>query len=452
MIKFDRLSLSEIRRLTLAIITFANVISGLSAGAAGDTYTGPVYNGGSDRQYGDSESKANEECDDGIAMVQATCGGSGISSQGLNQQQQRQQQGLQSQSNQQGQGGQGGGGGGGGGGQAQACKNAANLSGILGALSALKGGACLYAVSSCREACGVQDHAESVKNVQMINNETDAQAGQNMEDFSVAKKKKANETGQTRHMRSMAKLCSAYAPSAGAAFAQAAAGLASMLMSNDCNQQAATQQTPPPQQTPMDCNNPQYAQTNIQCICAKDPKSSFCTRAADMPGGLGYTAASGGPVSPNSGFDGPISDGAPVGGFEGQPKPASGSQEAGGGGGGGGLGGGRGGGGAGQGDSGGDPRSNVPTSVIQGTSGGSGGGAGGGGYASGGGAPGGRGGGGRTSDGFNIKDYLPKSQGRNIAGMSISARDGITGPMGPSIFEKVTRQYQYQRRNMLQER
>ncbi len=443
--------LIELRRrnilLAVVILVALFAILGVSptTWADGDKYY--ISNYGNGGNYGDLTSKANDECDEGIALVQSACGGSGMSSQGLNPQQQQQSQGLQNQANQTGQSGQGNQA------QAKACKNAANLSGIMGALSALKGGACLYAVSNCREACGVQNHSESVENMHAINTEVDLQGGQPMEDFSVPKEKYANKTGQTSHMKRMARLCSAYAPSAGAAFAQAAAGIASMLMSNDCNQQAATQQTPAPQQTPMDCNNPQFAQTNIQCICAKDPKSSFCTKAPDMPGGLGYTAASGGPVAPSSGIDGPIGDGVPLGDFGGQSKSASGSQEMGGGGGCGGWGGGgRGAGAGGTGDGSGDGRSNVPTGVIQGTAGGSGSGAGGGGFGSGGGGAGAKGGGGRSKDGFNIKDFLPKSSGRNIAGMSISAKDGITGPMGPSIFEKVTRQYQYQRRNMLQDR
>lgn len=122
-----------------------------------------------------------------------------------------------------------------------------------------------------------------------------------------------------------------------------------------------------------------------------------------------------------------------------------------GGGGGGGMGGGGKGAGLNGADQGGDPRSNVPTNVITGQGGGSGGG--GGGFGGGG---GGAGGGGRTKGDyggrFNLKDFLPKGASRNIAGMSISAKDGITGPLGPSIFEKVTNQYQLQKRNMIQDR
>ncbi len=49
-------------------------------------------------------------------------------------------------------------------------------------------------------------------------------------------------------------------------------------------------------------------------------------------------------------------------------------------------------------------------------------------------------------DRFNLKKFLPgsKYKTRGIAGMSVKSVDGITGPTGPSIWEKATRQYQEQ--------
>lgn len=44
---------------------------------------------------------------------------------------------------------------------------------------------------------------------------------------------------------------------------------------------------------------------------------------------------------------------------------------------------------------------------------------------------------------FDLTRYLPQTeaQAREVAGMSIEAKDGLTGPLGPSIWEKVSRQY-----------
>lgn len=43
----------------------------------------------------------------------------------------------------------------------------------------------------------------------------------------------------------------------------------------------------------------------------------------------------------------------------------------------------------------------------------------------------------------DLKEYLPeKTPDRNIAGMSLYATDGLTGPLGPSIWEKVSARYQ----------
>jgi hypothetical protein len=55
-------------------------------------------------------------------------------------------------------------------------------------------------------------------------------------------------------------------------------------------------------------------------------------------------------------------------------------------------------------------------------------------------------------DKFNLKNFLPNRsdyKNRGIAGMSIPSADGITGPMGPSLFEKVSNQYQKQKTNLL---
>ena len=59
-------------------------------------------------------------------------------------------------------------------------------------------------------------------------------------------------------------------------------------------------------------------------------------------------------------------------------------------------------------------------------------------------------------DKFNLKNFLPgsKYKTRGIAGMSVKSVDGITGPTGPSLWEKATRQYQeqIQKKNVIVDR
>jgi hypothetical protein len=41
---------------------------------------------------------------------------------------------------------------------------------------------------------------------------------------------------------------------------------------------------------------------------------------------------------------------------------------------------------------------------------------------------------------------------RGIAGMSIPSSDGVTGPMGPTLWEKVSNQYKRQQTNLIQDK
>jgi hypothetical protein len=70
-----------------------------------------------------------------------------------------------------------------------------------------------------------------------------------------------------------------------------------------------------------------------------------------------------------------------------------------------------------------------------------------------GGGGGGGGGGGRgfsdSSGSFDPDEYGKKKRSKGVSGMSMQAVDGITGPMGESIFEKISRQYQVQKTNMI---
>lgn len=236
-----------------------------------------------------------------------------------------------------------------------------------------------------------------------------------------------------------------------AAMGQAMSALAGLLQALLAQQQQATASATPSPAT--DCSTAAAAQNNILCICQLNPKSSMCQAAEQFPSGLSTSSGPVGPSAPTTSAS-TASDGAVVGGFEGKPTRASGSATADGGGGAGLGGGGR---GlqniAGGGDNPGGP-SGVPTGVIQGTSGG----AGTGGTASGGGGGTQNGGGRNNNNGngtgsLNLKPLLPNWQNRSVAGMSISAKDGLTAPLGPSLFEKISRQYQNQsqKRNLIDE-
>jgi hypothetical protein len=361
-----------------------------------------------------------QDCDDSHTDAQKSCTTQDMTA-GMNPQQMQQAQQMQQQAQQANQNAAGGGNNSG-----QQCKNQADLSKILAGLSALKGGACTATVSDCKDTCK--------KYVEQNDSKSDS-------------KTRSNVSKAKRFM----KLCDAYAPNSTAAFAQAAGMLANMFMNQKCAEQSATASPTP---TAMqDCTNPTYAKTNIMCICQNDPKSAMCQAGQQFPTGLQTSNGNTGPGTPAYGTDTSTpSDGAALLGDGGKAKGASGSATTGEGGGGGGLQGGRGGAAANNGgDGGGYGPSGINTGVITGTA--NGGGAGAASAPGGGGGAGGGGGGGRnrtTASDFDLSKFLPKGKTKNYGGQSITAKDGITGPMGPSIWEKVSNQYQLQKPNLVQ--
>lgn len=312
--------------------------------------------------------------------------------------------------------------------QSNQCGGQADLTKVLGLLSGLKGAACLWAVTSCKSACGG-------------NGKVPPGNGPNPPPAAPP-----NPVLQTTKMETKSAQCGGLATNAAMALAQAAAMFAASMTNSQCAKEASTNGLAAAAQPIQDCSNPDYARTNVLCICQADPKSSMCQKGEQFPIGLSTSGGPTGPSSPGALTDGLPSDGTPIGLAGGQAKTATGSATTeGGGGGGGGLGGSKGlqGISGGNGDD--NARSGLPTAVIQGTSGGGGGGAAGGGIGGGGGSPGP----GRSAkaakddDKLNLKNLLPRA-GRNVAGMSISSQHGITGPLGPSVFEKISSQYQNQ--------
>lgn len=207
-----------------------------------------------------------------------------------------------------------------------------------------------------------------------------------------------------------------------------------------------------------DCSDPNVARTSLMCVCKADPKNPMCPQTGPKtPTGPGVNPTTNTsiprPYMPDTkGRGGGL---LATGDKDAQAKPNGGvaGEQGGGGGGPSALGGNNGGGGGD--DGGGHAPSNVDKNVITGASGSGGGGLGAGG--GGGGGGGGRGSG--SGDGFfskfNLKKFLPSKKdykNRGLAGMSVQATDGITGPMGPSIWEKVSNQYQVQKPNLIQDR
>lgn len=185
--------------------------------------------------------------------------------------------------------------------------------------------------------------------------------------------------------------------------------------------------SPSPSASPspgLDCSNPGMAGSSYMCAKNGEPGKveMGTTSAANSPSASSdFTNTAGNPSPSLPG---------------GQPAAGSAAGAGGAGGGSGGFGGGGSGGGSG-------PRIDAKKAVQTGsTSSGMDGGGGGGG-----------GGGGRgfsdSSGSFDPDEYGKKKRSKGVSGMSMQAVDGITGPMGESIFEKISRQYQVQKTNMI---
>ncbi len=306
--------------------------------------------------------------------------------------------------------------------QAQ-CQNQADLSKLMGLLNAAKAAACMAAVSACKSTCD-----EEIETL-------------------------AADPERKRRAERARRKCRDYTMNGVMNMNSALRHGANMMQNQNCaNQTAAASTSPTPFSfpTPSDCSDPNNQ--SLTCFCARpeNAEKQMCGGGSPgvVPGGVQAPPGGGGnggnvPYSP----DDPNNPGAanPFGALGGNNAAGGGdSQGSGGGGapGGGGLSslGGDGGGGPAGGREG--------ASAITGVSGGNPSGGGGGGFGGGG---GGRATGGDAGDdGFlsklNLKRFLPgdKYKNRGLAGMSVPAKDGVTGPMGPSLWEKATRQYQEQ--------
>lgn len=224
-----------------------------------------------------------------------------------------------------------------------------------------------------------------------------------------------------------------------------------MLTSGQC-QKAISNATPPPgaSGTPppgMDCSNPMMASQAV-CICGTNPHDPVCS--ASNNGGVGLTGfasdGNNGAAAPTDLKDANFSLGEDI--PLQTPNAAGQAQAAGSSGGGGGPSGGGGAAALPPEETGGAGAGPYKTDIMGGTAGGSGGG----------GFTGGGGGGSgdkpsmfdSLAEKFNLKGFLPsKADFKNRGLASGSGADGITGPNGPSLFEKVSARYQKKQSELL---
>lgn len=323
------------------------------------------------------------------------------------------------------------------------CSLQANIQKTMAAINGVKGFACGALVKKCKSAC--DNEAQNYTK----------QAAANADDPPLA----AEEKKKAAAAKKLMNRCDGYTVQVMQMMAGAMQSMGAFAANKQCASDFAAFNAAAPTYTPIampsvgDCSDPNNQ--SLTCYCQKDANKASAMCAGFNPGN---TALNGGSTTttPNgSTVTSPYSSttdnpGDTTDPFAGGPggKTAGGDGKGMGDGGSGAPGGGNlsafgseGGGPGGGGD---------PRSAITGTSGGTGSGlgaAGGGGGAGGGlarnnAAAKGEG----FLDKFNLKRFLPgsKFKARGIAGMSVKSVDGITGPMGPSIWEKATRQYQEQ--------
>jgi hypothetical protein len=333
-------------------------------------------------------------------------------------------------------------------GSSAACMLGNGLAGTLQTLSLLKAKACNKSRNSCLDTCS--DVVEKLKNTKTW---ADKQESLNPNDPLPKQLMPLIEPAQSL-VRTTHDTCKGYESNEilmMVQMQQLAGSAAQMLncaaQSSDGDNSGIVSAMPTPTQLTTaagDCSDPSFAATSVVCICKSNPSDPLCgggsVTATAGTGGL----ATGGISSPGIGNPSDDGDGSLIDTSAVKSNPEGGKQVGGSGGsGGGGVA--SGGGGLNPDGGGYDGTSGINKDVITGQSSSSGGlsAAGGGGGVGGMGRPGGGSGSGGGS-GFNLSKYLPKNmfKNRGLAGMTVPAQDGVTGPLGPSIWEKVHTRYE----------
>lgn len=347
---------------------------------------------------------------------------------------------------------------------AQQCRLQADISTAMTAINGIKGTACGVMISQCNKRCGTSaaQFSQAAAGLTAKANAARSTVGGAA---AAAQFDAASEKCQmaARKAKSAATQCSSYSGQVMAMMMGAMQHGAGIAQNKQCAAEAsAFANQPVPTFSPIalpnptDCSDPNNQ--SLACFCSRESNAKSPMCAGFNPGAVaGGGATTNGPgngigsstATPflGTGDDGAGTDGNTVDPFASKQNASNGGDGFSPGGGsppgGGGL-------GSLGGDDGGSGGFGDPRSAITGTSGGqggslggSGGGGGGGGLARNNGTAGAFG---NFMDKFNLKKFLPgsKYKTRGIAGMSVKSVDGITGPMGPSLFEKATRQYQEQ--------
>jgi hypothetical protein len=337
-------------------------------------------------------------------------------------------------------------------GSAKACLLASTLNVALQGMSLLKAHTCEKTINRCADDCTKAINDESSLADELEKNQaTAAQAEQHRKWQRRAEDVRdicVGNNSKVRDMQTQMVMLGLGALNALNCKSQSSSNVAATSPVNNL-----TAPTPVSLTTAVgDCSNASFAATSTFCICKANPSDALCANgSAGFPGSTSGLATGGistpGITTPST-DSGQVVDTSPIPvDHSDHGKLAGGS--------GGGAGGGLGGGGpGGLNPEGGDGTgaSGIDKNVITGTSGaGSGGGlsavgGGGGGSSKPGGGSGGGGGG-----SFNLAKYLPKNmfQNRGLAGMTVPAQDGVTGPLGPTIWEKVHTRYEDKKSSLI---
>ncbi|CAN5724717.1 hypothetical protein BH10BDE1_BH10BDE1_29690 [soil metagenome] len=323
----------------------------------------------------------------------------------------------------------------------QQCQAQADVQKVMTAINGIKGAACATTISTCRETCETETtEAKSA-----------SQAATARYDSATATKETTKAGKATAHGNK----CAAYTTQVVQMMMAAMQNGVQMVANGQCAKDLAAFNAAPPTSTPPTmtqiggCEDPNNQTLACYCTRPGNATSAMCSgfSGGGLAGGGTSTTPNGSTVAaPYAQTVLDTGDGNTVDPFANPAKKSGDGKGPGDGGsgapGGGGI--------ASFGsEGGGSGAGGTPLSAITGTSGGTGSGLGGSGGGGGGGLARNNGkaaGGGSLMDKFNLKRFLPgsKYKTRGIAGMSVKSVDGITGPMGPSLFEKATRQYQEQ--------
>lgn len=314
--------------------------------------------------------------------------------------------------------------------QANQCQNQQRVQDLSRQLSQLKGQACQNMITKCSETCEkeAQDNDAKAQQYQSTN------PGLAQQYREKARKK-----------REVKARCEANEGNVARAMEQAAQNADRANTNSQCNQQSAQQQpqqqqpqdnqpssspTPAPTPTPpLNCNDPSNAR-NPQCPRLGQPDDSNrlgLFGGGDASGGLNASGSSGYRDPSSSLVEGGSPTSSATSGYASGGGGDSGSMGFGG--------------GFDYGSSSGDtdkPEAAGVASVNKNVMGADGGGGG------------GRGGGGPGNMPPDPQ-LIERINQKKLGGMTVQAVDGITGPMGASLFEKVSQQYKRQMSNFLPE-